>query len=94
MTERVKKMTTENQQLTEAELEQIAKAARRAYFRDYYALNKDKVNTKRKARRQANHAEMLEKERAYRAANPDKVREWQTRHWAKKAMQQTTAKRK
>lgn len=69
------------------EMSEAAKAARRAYKREWYAKNKDKV---------AEYyrewcAKNKDKKREWRAKNKEKVNESQRRYWEKKALEKETA---
>lgn len=60
---------------TESEVSE-QRAKRAAYMREYTRKNKDKINAQRRANRSA---ATVERERAYRQAHPDKVREYKKR---------------
>lgn len=75
-------MNKDRQELT---VEEKAKALRRAAAREYYQKNRAEIRKKRRLKRQENLQVALEKERQYRAANPDKVKKWNENYWKKKA---------
>lgn len=52
--------------------EELAMEARRAYQREHYRRNRKKIN---------------EKQRQWRAANPEKVRQYNQNYWLKKAQE-------
>ena len=59
----------------------IRRQERAAYMREYTRINADRINAQRRARRTA---ATLERERAYKAANPAKVREYKRTDRAKR----------
>lgn len=67
------------------DVEEKAKAMRRAAAKEYYEKNRAEIRKKRRLKRQENLQEQLEKERRYRAANPDKVKKWTENYWKRKA---------
>lgn len=53
-------------------MDDAARQARAEYQREYREKNRERINEKR---------------RAYAKAHPDKIREYQERHWKKKALE-------
>lgn len=74
-----------NQQSANQDLEQLAKEVKRQYAREYYQKKRKEILAQRKLHRRENREAMLEKEKAYRAANKDKVRKWNADYWIRRA---------
>lgn len=51
-------------------VEEIAREKKRQYYQEYYRKNRKKIN---------------EQKREWRAANPDKVRQYNENYWLRKA---------
>ena len=78
-------MNEEKKMTNNLTVEEKAKELRRAAAREYYQKNRAEIRKKRRLKRQENLQEELEKERRYRAANPDKVKKWNADYWKRKA---------
>lgn len=78
-------MNQEKQTMVELTVEEKAKELRRAAAKAHYQKNRTEILKKRRLKRQENLQEELEKERKYRAENPDKVKKWNENYWKKKA---------
>lgn len=66
-------------------VEERAKALRRASARAYYQKNRAEILKRRRLKRQENLPEELEKERKYRAQNPEKIKKWNENYWKRRA---------
>lgn len=78
-------MNQEKRMADELSVEEKAKALRRAAAREHYQKNRADILKRRRLKRQENLQEQLEKERKYRAENPDKVKKWSENYWKRKA---------
>lgn len=78
-------MSNELEQTNELSVEEKARELRRAANRKSYRKHREKILEQRRLKRQEFHAEMLERERKYRAENPEKIKKWQDDYWKRKA---------
>lgn len=72
-------------EISEMSIEEKAKELQRANARERYKKNRDAILKKRRLKRQENIQEEREKQRKYRASNPDKVKKWNEDYWKRKA---------
>lgn len=71
--------------MNEQEIEALALQLKREKNRAYYQKHKKRILNERKQKRATNLEAAHEKERAYRAANPEKIKEWQENYWKRQA---------
>ena len=74
-----------NQKTIKQDLEELAKETKRQYARDYYKEKRQEILSQRKKNRRDNHEMILAKEKAYRASNKDKVKQWNENYWKRRA---------